>query len=78
LYYGLQKVKNMIIKKLSSAGFVRTFLKTREGWKVTGQEGYVATDHLGQNSVKLVDRLDFSYANFSDDVIKGWQSDYRK
>lgn len=78
LYYGLQKVKNMIIKKLSSAGFVRTFLKTREGWKVTGQEGYVATDHLGQNSVKLVDRLDFSYANFSDDVIKGWQSDYRR
>lgn len=78
LYYGLQKVKNMIIKKLSSAGFVKTFLKTRTGWQVTGHEGYVATDHLGTNSVKLVDRLDFSYANFSDDVIKGWQSDYRK
>lgn len=78
LYYGLQKVKNLIIKKLSSAGFVKTFLKTRTGWQVTGHEGYVATDHLGTNSVKLVDRLDFSYANFSDDVIKGWQSDYRK
>jgi hypothetical protein len=77
LYYGLQKVKNIIIKKLSSAGFIKTFLKTREGWKVTGHEGYVATDKLGTNSVKLVDRLDFSYANFSDDVIKGWQSDYR-
>jgi hypothetical protein len=78
LYYGLQAVKNIIIKKLSSAGFIKTFLKTKDGWQVTGQEGYVATDSLGKNSVKLVDRLEFSYANFSDDVIKGWQSDYRK
>lgn len=78
LYYGLQKVKNLIIKKLSSSGFIKTFLKTRDGWKVTGQEGYVATDSLGKNSVKLVDRLEFSYANFSDDVIKGWQSDFRR
>ena len=78
LYYGLQKVKNLIIKKLSSSGFIKTFLKTRDGWKVTGQEGYVATDNLGKNSVKLVDRLEFSYANFSDDVIKGWQSDFRR
>jgi len=78
LYYGLQQVKNIIIKKLSSSGFIKTFLKTNDGWKVTGQEGYVATDSLGKNSVKLVDRLEFSYANFSDDVIKGWQSDFRK
>jgi hypothetical protein len=78
LYYGLQAVKNIIIKKLSSSGFIKTFLKTKDGWQVTGQEGYVATDSLGKNSVKLVDRLEFSYANFSDDVIKGWQSDYRK
>jgi len=78
LYYSLQKAKNILIKKLSTASFVKTFLKTTDGWKVTGQEGFVASDKLGQNSVKLVDRLDFSYANFSDDVIKGWQSDYRK
>ena len=78
LYYSLQKAKNILIKKLSTASFIKTFLKTNEGWKVTGQEGFVASDKLGQNSVKLVDRLDFSYANFSDDVIKGWQSDYRK
>lgn len=78
LYYSLQKAKNILIKKLSTASFIKTFLKTTDGWKVTGQEGFVASDKLGQNSVKLVDRLDFSYANFSDDVIKGWQSDYRK
>ena len=77
LYYGLQEVKNIIIKKLSSSGFVKTFLKTKDGWEVTGQEGYVATDSLGKNSVKLVDRLEFSYANFNKDVIKGWEADYR-
>ena len=77
LYYGLQEVKNIIIKKLSSSGFVKTFLKTKDGWEVTGQEGYVATDTLGKNSVKLVDRLEFSYANFNKDVIKGWEADYR-
>jgi len=78
LYYSLQKAKKLIIKKLSSAGFIKTFLKTADGWKVTGQEGFVATDKISKNSVKLVDRLEFSYANFSDDVIKGWQSDFRR
>ena len=78
LYYGLQTVKNIIIKKLNSSGFIKTFIKTSDGWKVTGQEGYVATDSLGKNSIKLVDRLEFSYANFSKDVIKGWESDLRK
>ena len=78
LYYGLQTVKNIIIKKLNSSGFIKTFIKTSDGWKVTGQEGYVATDTLGKNYIKLVDRLEFSYANFSKDVIKGWESDLRK
>ena len=78
LYYSLQKAKNLLIKRLSKASFVKTFLKTREGWEVTGQEGFVASDKLGVNSVKLVDRLEFSYANFNQDVIKGWQSDFRR
>jgi len=77
LYYGLQTVKNIIIKKLNSSGFMKTFIKTSDGWQVTGQEGYVATDSLSKNSVKLVDRLEFSYANFNKDVIKGWEADYR-
>ena len=63
---------------MSSTGFVKTFLKTSDGWKVTGQEGFVAIDRTGTKAVKLVDRLEFSYANFSNDVIKGWQSDLRK
>ena len=78
LYYSLQKAKNVLVAKLSSAGFIKTFLKTQDGWKVTGHEGFVATDKLKQNTLKLVDRLEFSYANFSDDVIKGWESDLRR
>ena len=78
LYYSLQRAKNVLVDKLSQAGFIKTFLKTQDGWKVTGQEGFVATDKLKQNTLKLVDRLEFSYANFSDDVIKGWESDLRR
>ena len=52
---------------------LKTFLSTEDGFKVTGQEGYVAIDKLGKNAVKLVDRMEFSKANFSDKVLKGWQ-----
>jgi hypothetical protein len=58
-----------ILNKLSN---VDTFLKTSRGYKTTGQEGYVAIDKLGGDAVKIVDRLEFSYANFSPDILKGW------
>jgi hypothetical protein len=77
LYYDLQEAKNLLVKKLDSAAFMKTMLKTTDGWKPTGQEGYVAIDQKGTSAVKLVDRLDFSYSNFSKDVIKGWESDTR-
>jgi hypothetical protein len=48
-------------------------LKTNTGYEVTGQEGFVAIDHLGKNALKLVDRLQFSKANFSQEYQKGWQ-----
>jgi len=79
LYYCLQEIKNLFVKKLSLAGNVKTFLQMKSGdLKVTGHEGFVAIDKTGTNSVKLVDRMEFSYANFSDDVVKGWESDLRK
>ena len=73
LYNHLVDAKLLIIDKLSKVGGLRTFLKTSKGYEITGQEGFVAIDHLGQNSLKLVDRLQFSKANFSDQYIKGWQ-----
>ena len=65
--------KMMIISKMNSAGTMNTFLRTRTGMRVTSPEGYVAVDHLTGGAVKLVDRLGFSQANFSPDIIKGWE-----
>ena len=73
LYNLIVQAKLMIIKQLDRAKSVGTFLKTQDGFKVTEQEGFVAIDRMGKNAVKLVDRLGFSKANFSPDIVKGWQ-----
>jgi Mg2+ and Co2+ transporter CorA len=74
--FDLQKeiisAKAILIKKLNTLSSLNTFLQTDKGYKVTGDEGYVAIDHLSNKAVKLVDRLEFSFANFSPSVIKGW------
>ena len=61
-----------IITKLDKTKTIGTFLKTADGYKVTEQEGFVAIDKVGK-AVKLVDRMNFSKANFSTEYIKGWQ-----
>jgi len=68
----LAEAKQMVINKMNEAGHIKTFLKTRSGFKVTNVEGFVAIDHLTGGAVKIVDRMEFSYANFSPDIIKGW------
>ena len=73
LYNLIIDAKLMIIRKLDKAKAIGTFLKTAGGYEVTEQEGFVAIDRMGKNAVKLVDRLGFSNANFSDKYIKGWQ-----
>ena len=74
--FDLQKVivlaKLKLINILNKLSNVNTFLKTNRGFKTTGQEGYVAIDKLGGDAVKIVDRMEFSYANFSPDILKGW------
>lgn len=73
LYNMIVEVKLLIITKLDKAKAIGTFLKTKDGYRVTEQEGFVAIDRMGKNAVKLVDRMGFSKANFSDEFIKGWQ-----
>ena len=68
-YITLQTAKTLVIRKLNKAKSVGTFLKTPNGFKVTAPEGFVAIDHVG-NALKLVDRLEFSRANFTAD--KNW------
>ena len=66
------EAKAMIIDKMNQAGHISTFLKTKDGFKVTGVEGFVAIDHLTGGAVKIVDRMGFSTANFDPAVLKGW------
>ena len=79
--FDLQKnivlAKLILIKQLNDISGIGTFVKTRRGYQVTGQEGYVAIDQLGGDAVKLVDRLEFSYNNFSPDILKGWDNPSR-
>ena len=69
----LVEAKIVIVSKMNKAEGIGTFLKTAVGFMATSQEGYVAIDHTGKNAVKIVDRLEFSRANFSPDILKGWQ-----
>ena len=65
--------KHMIVDKMNQAGHISTFLKTTNGFKVTGVEGFVAIDHMTGGAVKIINRMEFSQSNFSPDIIKGWQ-----
>jgi Family of unknown function (DUF6267) len=67
----LVRAKNMVVKKLQSVqDSVGTYLRVDDkGLKVTAPEGFVAIDKIGK-AVKLVDRLEFSQANFN--ATKNW------
>src|SRR6056300_362257 len=76
LMFDLQKLivlaKLKLINILNRLSKTKHFVKTRNGYKTTGPEGYVAIDKLGGDAVKIVDRMEFSYNNFSPDILKGW------
>ena len=66
----LVDAKDVVIRKLEKAkGAMDTFIRTENGYRVTAPEGFVAIDQMG-NAVKLVDRLEFSRANFN--AAKDW------
>jgi hypothetical protein len=63
--------KLMIIRKLESIkSSVDTFVRTEDGYRVTGPEGFVAVDRISGGALKLVDRLEFSQQNFN--AAKAW------
>ena len=69
-YKNLTAAKLMIVRKLEKVKTIGTFLKDGNGYKVTAPEGFVAIKS-GQ-ATKLVDRLEFSVANFTTD--KNWDT----
>ena len=82
LMFDLQKyivlAKLKLINILNRLSKVKHFVKTSTGYKTTGPEGYVAIDKLGGDAVKIVDRMEFSYNNFSPDILKGWDKPGRR
>ena len=79
--FDLQKLivltKLKLINNLNKLKTIDTFVETPRGFKVTGHEGFVAIDRLGGDAVKIVDRMEFSYNNFSADILKGWDKPTR-
>jgi hypothetical protein len=68
-HYYLAQAKMIVLKKLQALNTMPSFIKTDSGYKVTDPEGFVAISKSG-NAVKLVDRMEFSRANFT--VAKDW------
>jgi len=67
-YKNLTAAKLIVIRKLENVKDIGTFLKDGNGYKVTAPEGFVAIK--AGRAMKLVDRLEFSVANFT--VDKNW------
>ena len=65
----LGECKNTLVRKMNQIQSIGHFLRTGNGYKVTAPEGFVAVDKVA-GAVKLVDRLEFSQANFT--MPKGW------
>ena len=62
--------KTILLRKMESVKTIGTFIQTSTGFNVTTPEGFVGIDKISKNAVKLVDRLEFSRANFN--VAKDW------
>ena len=69
LYKEIQEIKQFVIDKLDKLETFKTFVQTDTGYKVTGPEGYVL--HKDGDMIKFVNRLEFSYNNFT--VAKKWR-----
>jgi len=61
----INQAKLAVIEKLERAVAMKTFTMQGDQLVAAKQEGFVAVEHLTQNAVKLVDRLDFSQKNFA-------------
>ena len=68
----INNAKLYIVNKLENVqGMTSTFVRTDNGYRITKPEGFVAIDRFNnEKGLKLVNRLEFSRANFN--VDKNW------
>ena len=60
----------LVVRKLNKIKSIGTFIRTANGFKTVNPEGYVAIDRVSGGAVKLVDRMEFSFNNFT--AAKAW------
>ena len=63
LYMKVMQAKLVLIRKLETLTDLNVFAQEGPDFVATGDEGFVAVDHLG-SAIKFVDRLEFSRLNF--------------
>ena len=69
LYRKIQESKQLVIDALDKLESFKTYVQTENGYRVTSPEGYVL--HHGGDMIKLVNRVEFSFINFTLD--KSWK-----
>lgn len=71
IYVEIYLLKTLFLKKINILDKFKTFIKGESGYLVTNNEGLVVTDHPSKNTVKLVDRLNFTNKAFDRRYKKG-------
>ena len=69
LYRKIQDNKQLVIDALDKLESFKTYVQTENGYRVTAPEGYVL--HHEGDMIKLVNRIEFSFINFTLD--KSWK-----
>jgi hypothetical protein len=66
------QLKKFVLSKLTTLSTeFGTFVQKGDKYVATVPEGFVAIDRLSNDAVKLVDRIEFSKANFT--ITKSWK-----
>ena len=69
LYTKIIECKDLVMAQLDHLETFRTYVQSDKGYKVTNPEGYVL--HHNGDMIKLVNRIEFSYINFT--LAKSWK-----
>ena len=69
MYQKMQEAKQLVIDQLDHLETFRTYVQTEKGYRLTNPEGYVL--HHNGDMIKLVNRIEFSYINFT--LSKEWK-----
>jgi hypothetical protein len=72
LHNRVAQIKKYVLGKLGTLSTeFGTFVQKGDKYVATVPEGFVAIDRLSNDAVKLVDRIEFSKANFT--ISKSWK-----